>query len=96
MPEAKDGGWKKQPMPEARRGGKRSYPASEVGAAAGRRYLTPPKLETRGDSREELPHAPTSEARGGGREEQLRPEAKGGDERSYSEPWLPRAQKGLE
>ena len=38
--------------------------------------------------REELPHAPTPEARDGSREEQHTPEARGSDERSYPEPWL--------
>ena len=52
-----------------------------------------PKSEVRGDGREELPHAPTPEARGGGREEQPTPKARGSDERSYPEPWL---QEGLE
>ena len=41
----------------------RSYPASEVGGAAERRY---PASEVRGIGREELPHAPMPEARGGG------------------------------
>ena len=42
------------------------------GGAAERRY---PTSEVRGGSQEELPHAP-------------KPEAKGGVERSYPEPWL--------
>ena len=37
---------------------------------------------------EELPHAPTPEARGGGWEEQPTPEARSLNERSYLEPWL--------
>ena len=45
---------------------KMSYPASEVGTAARTNY---PVSEVRG-GQEELPHAPTPEARGGGREEQ--------------------------
>ena len=39
--------------------------------------------EVKGGSREELPHAPTPEARGDGWEEQPTPEARGGDEWSY-------------
>ena len=42
------------------------------GGGAERRY---PVSEVRGNGLEELPHAPT-------------PEARGGDERSYPEPWL--------
>ena len=62
------------------RGDERSYPASEV----------------RGGGREELPHAPTPEARGCGREEQPTPEARGVDERSYPELPPAPAQEGLE
>ena len=47
--------------------GERRYPVSEVTIGG----------------REELPHTPTPEARGGGREEQPTPEARGSDERSY-------------
>ena len=57
------------------------------GGAAERRY---PASEVRGGRPEELPHAPTPEARGGGREEQPTPEARGSHERSYPEPWLRR------
>ena len=56
---------------------KRSYPASEV----------------RGGGREELPQAPKPEARGSGWEEQPTPEARGGDKRSYPEPWLHRRRR---
>ena len=50
---------------------KRSYPSLRSGAAAGRSY---PASEVGGSggvrgSREELPHAPTPETRGGGQEE---------------------------
>ena len=38
--------------------------------------------------REELPHAPTPEARGGGWEEQPTPEARSLNERRDLEPWL--------
>ena len=55
-------------------------PRPRSGAVAERRY---PASKVRGGSREELPHAPTPEARGGGWEEQPTPEARGGDERSY-------------
>ena len=54
------------PRPRSGAVAKRSYPASEVGAAARMNY---PVSEVRG-GREELPHTPTPEARGGGREEQ--------------------------
>ena len=37
-----------------------------------------PTSEVRGGGREELPHAPKTEARGGGQEEQPMPEARGG------------------
>ena len=47
-----------------------------------------PTSEVRSRCREELPHAPKPEARGCGQEEQLTPEARGGYERSYPEPWL--------
>ena len=45
----------------------KSYPSLRSGAAAERRY---PANEVRGSSREELPHAPTPETRGGGQEDQ--------------------------
>ena len=45
-----------------------SYSSPRSGVAAKRRYLA---NEVRGSSRQELPHAPTPEARGGGREDQL-------------------------
>ena len=61
-------------MPDCEGAGtaERSYTASEV----------------RGGGQEEVPHTPTSEARGGGRKEQPTLEARGSDERSYPEPWL--------
>ena len=46
-----------------------------------------PTSEVRGGGREELPHDPMPEARGGSREEQPTPEARGSDEKSYPEPW---------
>ena len=46
----------------------KSYSSPRSGVAAKRRYLA---NEVRGSSRQELPHAPTPEARGGGREDQL-------------------------
>ena len=46
---------------------KRRYPASEVRGSNERSY---PVSEVRGSGREELPHAPTPEAGGGGREDQ--------------------------
>ena len=49
------GGWVEQPTPKARGCDERSYPMSEV----------------RGSGREELPHAPKPEVKGGGGEEQL-------------------------
>ena len=48
-----------------------------------------PGSEVRGGGREELPNAPTPEARGSGREEQPTPEARGCDKRSYPDLWLP-------
>ena len=53
-----------------------------------------PKPKAWSGGLEELPHAPTPEARGGGREEQPTLEARGGNERSYLELWL--HQEGLE
>ena len=50
------------------------------GGAAKRSY---PASKARGGSREELPHAPKPEARGGSWEKQPMPEARGCDERSY-------------
>ena len=50
------------------------------GGAAKRSY---PASKARGGSREELPHAPKPEARGGSWEKQPMPEAWGCDERSY-------------
>ena len=43
-------------------------PRPRPGAAAGRRYPTPPH-EARGGGQGQLPHAPTSQARGGSWEE---------------------------
>ena len=62
---------------------KRSHPTSEVRGRS-REYQT----ATARNGREELPHTPKPEARGGGQEEQPTPKARGGDERSYPEPWL--------
>ena len=45
-----------------------------------------PASEARGGGREELPHSPKPEAQGGGRE----------DQPHVQEPWLRRAQEGLE
>ena len=53
-----------------------------------------PKPEDWSGGLEELLHAPTPEARGGGREEQPTLEARGSNERSYLEQWL--HQEGLE
>ena len=61
----------------------RSYPTSEV----------------RGSGLEELPHAPTPEARGGSWEEQPMPEARGSsqeDQRHVQGAVAARAQEGLE
>ena len=48
---------------------KRSYPTSEVRAVT-RGGIPHPRLEARGGGQEELPHTPTPEAKGIGREEQ--------------------------
>ena len=50
-------------------------PRPRSGGAAERRY---PASEVRGGGREELPHAPMPEARGGG----------GGSNPTFKEPWL--------
>ena len=63
--------WPRGVTPRPRSGGgeaaKRRYPASEVRGSNERSY---PVSEVRGSGREELPHAPTPEAGGGGREDQ--------------------------
>ena len=66
-------------MSEVRGGDERSYPASEV----------------RGCGREEIPHAPKPEAKGGGREEQP-PEARGGGREDQPHAVAMPAQEGLE
>ena len=55
--------------------------------------------EVRGSGREELPHAPKPEARGGGQEEQPTPEARAGgqeDQPHVQGAMAARAQEGLE
>ena len=55
--------------------------------------------EVRGSGREELPHAPKPEARGGGQEEQPTPEARAGgqeDQPHVQGAMAARAQQGLE
>ena len=65
-------------MVQEQLGGATLHPRS--GGAAERRY---PASEVRSGGWEELPHAPKPKARGGGREEQPTPEARGGNRRSY-------------
>ena len=55
------------PCPRSRSAAERRYPASEVRGGDERSY---PTSEVRGSGREELPHAPITEARGGRREGQ--------------------------
>ena len=88
MPKARGSGREEQPTSEARGSDERSYPASKVRGGGREELPHAPKPEDRGDGREELPHAPTPEARGSGREEQLTPEDRGGDKKSYPEPCL--------
>ena len=59
---------RRYPASEVRGGDERSYPTSEVRGGDGRSYLA---SEARGGGREELPHAPKPEVKGGGGEEQL-------------------------
>ena len=82
----RSGQWPRVPDCDGAGTAERSYPASEVGGAAERRY---PASEVRGIGREELPHAPMPEARGGRRgsnptskEQQLHGQRRA--ERSYS------------
>ena len=65
-------------------------PCLRSGGAAERRY---PESEVRSGSREEIPHAPKLETRGDGREELPMPEARGSNERSYPEWWLRRRRR---
>ena len=60
------------PRPRSGTAAERRYPASEVRGGDERTY---PASEVWGGGPEELPHAPMPEARGGGQEEQPRPEA---------------------
>ena len=57
------------PASKVRGAGERRYPVSEVRGSNERSY---PTSEVRGGGREELPHAPKSEAKGGGGKEQRR------------------------
>ena len=63
-PRPRSGQWPRVPDCDGAGTAERSYPASEVGGAAERRY---PASEVRGIGREELPHTPMPEARGGRR-----------------------------
>ena len=79
-PRPRSGQWPRVPDCDGAGTAERSYPASEVGGAAERRY---PASEVRGIGREELPHAPMPEARGGRR----------GSNPTSKEPWLRRRRR---